>query len=65
MTYLKYNLPKSNPIVKGVMKLRFARRNRLMMHPHPQGGKFFDDMQLDHHPVNFHEVQICYHSFFR
>jgi len=36
-----------------------------MMYFHHQGAKSFYDMQFDHHPMNFHEVQIDYHGFFR
>lgn len=40
-------------------------KNYLTMHFSHQGGKFFDDVQFDHQPMNFHEMQVSYYGFFR
>lgn len=35
------------------------------MHLSHQGGKFFNDVQFDHQPMNLHEMQVSYYGFFR
>ncbi len=40
-------------------------KNYLTMHFSHQGGKFSDDMQFDHHPMNSHEMQVSDYAIFR
>ena len=40
-------------------------KNHLTMYLSHQGGKFFDDVQFDHQPMNFHEMQVSDYGFLR
>jgi hypothetical protein len=40
-------------------------KNHLTMHFSHQGGKFFDDVQFNHQPMNFHEMQVSDYAIFR